>query len=203
MFWGSELPLAEKPPSGRGVSGFPLFKNCLPLPRASLHRRRHLGSSVSRKQEISLYVAACSCELCLQILDKRTPCEGDFRPHGHLRLCFQRPSCLMREQGRAVPRGLRGLAPASRLVRAGAAGPHQVLRKGLAVGVRSRPLSISWIAKGTSEYSPMPPSISIWLLSEATSEFISHHRLINSTPVIHLWSVMNIQSSKYVIWMLC
>lgn len=139
MFRGSELPLAGKLPSARGVSGFPIVKTCPPLPRASLYGHRHLGSRVSQKQEISLYEAACSCgELCLQILDKRTPCEGDFRPNGHLWLCFQRPSCLMRERGRVVPHGLRGPAPESRMVRARAAGPHQVPRNGLAAGVRSR-----------------------------------------------------------------
>lgn len=156
---------------------------------------------MSRKQEISLYAAACSCgQLCLQILDKWTPCEGDFRPNGHLWLCFQRPSCLMRERGRVVPCGLRGPAPESRLVWARAAGPHQVPRNGWlrgSEGGREKPRAF------LSTLHCPHPLVSDCYLRLHLNSFLITVFIINSTPGIHLWSVMNIQSSKYVIWMLC
>lgn len=151
-------------------------------------------------QEISLYAAACSCELCLQILDKWIPCEGDFRPNGHLWLCFQRPSCLMRERGRVVPRGLRGLAPEPRLVRARAAGPHQVPRSRLAAGSESgheKPRAFLSTPRCSH------PLVSDCYLRLHLNSLLITVFIINSTPGIQLWSVMNIQSSKYVIWMLC
>lgn len=154
---GSELPpAAAKLPSGRGIfCWFLILNNCCPLPRASPHGGRHLDSSVSLKQETSLGGVACSCQPCLQILGKRTLCKGDSRPKwAPLALL---PEAQLPDDARDVPCGLKGLVPESRLVRAGAAGPHQVPRNGLAAGMGSRLLNISWKAKGISEHSPLLP----------------------------------------------
>lgn len=85
-----------KLPSRRRGIWIPYFEKLPSSAKGQLDGHRHLGSSVSQMQEISLYAAACSCELCLQILDKWTPCEGGLCTMAPLAL--SRPSCLMRER---------------------------------------------------------------------------------------------------------